>query len=428
MFRRNIGFRENPRFEHRITQRLGPLGGRQLGDGQIRGPGHERMVGGETEHKPCRPAAHLREDLRAVAVALLDLGQDAMGLSRIREGFEQGEGGGAGRSGAQAADHFHLGFEGGMLAHHSERAGGDQLNDAGADLPERAGDGHKLGLWREGARHLIAVDRPVAHDAGGGEANRAGAQGFPDDQGDLAGLGLGRIGVAALRPQHIVADRPVSDHRGDAQGVFPARQIIEIFAIGLPGAPGHAFVERCAGNVLDTLHQLDQRTLAAWPHRGEAHAAIAHDDGADAVAGRGIHLLVPGDLAVIVGVNIDPGGGDDCPVGVDDLLGGLGDARADRDDHPVLHRDVAGGRLAAGAVEDRPAANDGVVHAEAPSQCARRRDPQAPLRQSSEVTEAGATIRIYAPREADDRGRRLRHWRCAQTTPAECSSAGSGSS
>ncbi len=370
MLRRHVDLGQDARLHRRIAQGLGPLRQGQVGEGEIRGLGHERMVGAEAEDEAGRAAADLGEDPGAVAGAFLDHGEDAVRLRRIREGLEQGEGGRAAGRGAEATDHLHLGFQSGMFAHRAQRAGGDQLHHAGAGAAERPGDGHQLRLGGEGARHLVAVDRLVAHDARGGKTDRTSAQGLLDNAGHAPDLGFGGVAVTALGPQHVVANSPVGDHRGDVEGVLAARQVVEILRIGLPGAPGHAFVEGRAGDVLDALHQFDQLALTSRRHGSEADAAVAHDDGADAVAGRGVHFLVPGDLAVVVGVNVDPGRGDDGAVRVDDLPGQLGDVVAHGDDHPILHRHVAGERLAAGAVEDRPAANDGVVHREAPWLCA----------------------------------------------------------
>ena len=81
---------------------------------------------------------------------------------------------------------------------------------------------------------------------------------------------------------------------------------------GLP-APGHALGQRRAGDVLDAFHQLDQPSSWPGPNGREADAAVAHDERRDAMAGRRVERVVPGDLAVVVGVDVDEAGGDQLP-------------------------------------------------------------------------------------------------------------------
>ena len=54
--------------------------------------------------------------------------------------------------------------------------------------------------------------------------------------------------------------------------------------------------------------------------------------------------VVPADLAVVVGVHVDPAGRDDRAVGVDRLVGSFVDRAANLDDHAVAHADVTGRR------------------------------------------------------------------------------------
>ena len=58
------------------------------------------------------------------------------------------------------------------------------------------------------------------------------------------------------------------------------------------------------------------------PHRRESDAAVAGDDGGDAVAAGRLEQRVPADLAVVVGVDVDEARRDDLAGGVD-RLGGL---------------------------------------------------------------------------------------------------------
>ena len=81
--------------------------------------------------------------------------------------------------------------------------------------------------------------------------------------------------------------------------------------------PRDAFVQRGAGDVLDALHQADQPVVLVGPHRREADAAVAHHDRRHAVLARRREQRVPGDLAVVVRVDVDEAGRDEEPVGVD---------------------------------------------------------------------------------------------------------------
>ena len=78
-----------------------------------------------------------------------------------------------------------------------------------------------------------------------------------------------------------------------------------------------ALVEHDAGDVLDALHQLDEPVVVGRAHRREADAAVAGDDGGDAVPRRRDHPLAPRRLPVVVGVDVDEAGRHQQPVGVD---------------------------------------------------------------------------------------------------------------
>src|SRR4029079_7024672 len=75
--------------------------------------------------------------------------------------------------------------------------------------------------------------------------------------------------------------------------------------------------------------------------------------------------VVPRDLAVVVGVEVEEAGGDDGTVGVD-LVSSAPVDRSDLDDRVAVERDVAGERRRAGAVDDGAASNHDVEHGHAP--------------------------------------------------------------
>src|SRR5205085_11306025 len=96
------------------------------------------------------------------------------------------------------------------------------------------------------------------------------------------------------------------------------------------------------------------------PAGRKADAAIAHHGGGDAVPGRRLQPLVPGRLAVVMGMDVDEAGRDEVPAGVDLLRAATLDL-ADSCDAAVPDGDVrlTGGR--AGAIRQGAAADDEIV-------------------------------------------------------------------
>ena len=97
---------------------------------------------------------------------------------------------------------------------------------------------------------------------------------------------------------------------GNIHRVFARRQPVEIVGKALP-VPVQPFVEDDAGDLLDPFHQFDQRLAVLGLDRGEADPAIAADRSGHAVREAGVEPVVPEELAVIMGVNVDEAGGDD---------------------------------------------------------------------------------------------------------------------
>jgi hypothetical protein len=138
---------------------------------------------------------------------------------------------------------------------------------------------------------------------------------------------------------------------------------VEILRVAFP-IPGDAFGERRAGNVFDTLHQLDQPLFPAGDDRGEADAAVAGDHRRHAVATGRLQQAVPADLAVVVGVDVDEAGSDDAIRRVDRLYGttaepGIVDAATATHLHDPAVFDADIGCIAVGASSvDDGAADD----------------------------------------------------------------------
>ena len=108
-------------------------------------------------------------------------------------------------------------------------------------------------------------------------------------------------------------------------------------------------------------------------HRCESHPAVAHDHGGDAMARTRLQQIVPGGLAVVVGVDVHEAGGDDLAGGVDGAGGVAGQIVTDSHDRVAHHGHVGGPRRIAGAVHQQPAADLEVVHG---LNCRRRQRPQ----------------------------------------------------
>ena len=137
---------------------------------------------------------------------------------------------------------------------------------------------------------------------------------------------------------------------------------VEVLGERLP-LPVDALVQRGAGDVLDAFHQLDEEVVAAGPHRREPDAAVAHHHGGHAVPARRRHLGIPGDLAVVVRVHVDPARGDDEPVAVE-LLAPAPVDRAHLGDLLAVDGQVAGERRRPRAVDDRCPSHHKFVHGE----------------------------------------------------------------
>jgi hypothetical protein len=143
--------------------------------------------------------------------------------------------------------------------------------------------------------------------------------------------------------------------RADVDVETAVRKPVHVVGEAFPG-PRNAGAQHRLGNVLDALHQLDQPQMIVRPAGREADAAIAHDHGRDAILRRGRDVLAPGDLAVIMGVDVDKACGDELASGVDLVLACVGDL-ADLGDAAVLDRDIGLEQIAAAPVSNGAAAN-----------------------------------------------------------------------
>ena len=193
------------------------------------------------------------------------------------------------------------------------------------------------------------------------EAKCAGADRFlgqPTHFGDV----LRRCGLApdCAVTHHVNAQRMMRDLRGHVDRPRQPFERIEKIGEALP-IPFQAFGEHRTGNVLDPLHQIYEGIAMIWPHWGEADAAIAKQNGRDAMPRRRRQDRIPGRLPVVMSVNIDPARRDQQSVG-DDLAASWTCLTANCGDMFAIDCQVAREYFLASPVNDGAAADDDVVH------------------------------------------------------------------
>ncbi len=152
---------------------------------------------------------------------------------------------------------------------------------------------------------------------------------------------------------------------GHVQDAVVALHLVEVVTEALP-VPGHALVERRTGDVLHAFHEADEEVPLAGPDRGKAHTAVAGDHGGHAMPARWRHLWIPGDLAVVMGVDVHPSGGDQGTVGVD--LAHPGCVHVPDGHHDAsVDGDIGGAGRCSGAIGNGSSTDDQVVHDGSPS-------------------------------------------------------------
>ena len=235
-----------------------------------------------------------------------------------------------------------------------------EREDPVAGLAERLADGDELLGRGGGAGGQLAVLGPVQDGTGGGGPDGAGLHRLAHQRGHLGDLlGPSHV-VGPSLSEHVRPERSVRDQGGDVEHAVRPLDLVEILAEALP-VPGDALGQRGARDVLDTLHQLNQPVAVARAGRREPDAAVARDHRRHAVPARGRHLGIPGDLAVVVGVDVDPARGHKQALRVD-LAPGRAVDHPDFGDDGAVDGDVAVAERAARAVGDGAAPDDQVVH------------------------------------------------------------------
>jgi hypothetical protein len=202
----------------------------------------------------------------------------------------------------------------------------------------------------------------VAEGTGGGESERAGSHRLGDQHRHLVDLGGGGGGVTDGAVAHDPDPQcTVGDLGADIHRPGPRVERIEVLGERHP-VPGHALGHGDTGDVLDPFHQLHELLPSLGEHRSEPDTAVPGDDRGDAVRGRGFEQIVPGHLAVEVGVGVDETGGDHQTGGVDLACTGAVHRAAHLHQQSVADRDVTEEPGSPGAVDDGSVADDEIEH------------------------------------------------------------------
>ena len=306
------------------------------------------------QHDTDRAGHDLTDQLVAGGVGLLDVVEDLAPQPRAGFALQQRHGHRpAGRGGDAAQD--------GELVVRLVEVGND-LHPALADLPQRAADGGKLDLGGVQRGRGDAGEGLVGDGAGGGEAERAGADALGGQAGHLVAVGLGGgFTVGAALAHHIDANGGVRHLGGDVEIVLAGIERIEELRESLP-VPRQAGGQHHFGDVFHPFHQVHQDVALFRPARSEADAAIADQRCGDAVPGGGGDVVPPGDLRVVMGVHVDEAGGHELARGVDLPISpgwiAFRQIRADCHDFAIGDGDVGLVGFAAGTIDDGAAAND----------------------------------------------------------------------
>ena len=154
--------------------------------------------------------------------------------------------------------------------------------------------------------------------ARGGKAEGAGGQGLLKRARHIAKLGFARrfIVVRPALAHGRDAQRRVGHLGADIHDTGHGRQGIEIVGKTVP-TEIHACGEHGGGNVLHRLHESNEEILVPRAQRRDADAAIAEHGGGDAMPRRRREIGIPGGLAVVMGVDIDPAGEHQLPLRID---------------------------------------------------------------------------------------------------------------
>ena len=298
----------------------------------------------------------LTADRQPVAMGALDLLEQGLPAARIERYVEQGEGERPAGQFDEPSQHGELG----CTLRRRVREIVEELDHTLADAPHASGDRRQLFLAGGDGRCQGAVGRAVKQRARGRKAQRTRVEPFLDQSRHLGHVRrVGRLTVDAALAHHEDAQRRMGHLSGEVDVAVAIRQRLEIVGKTLP-VPGHALAHYQLGNVLDAFHHLHQRVAILRAAGREADAAIAHQHRRHAMSRRGREAVVPGDLAVILGVDVDEARRHRETLGVDLLAACAFDA-AHGGDPAVLNGNVGLARLGSGAIDHGAVAHHQIV-------------------------------------------------------------------
>jgi hypothetical protein len=229
---------------------------------------------------------------------------------------------------------------------------------------------HDVGHHRAAVVVALHGARAVGMEPLRRPAAAAGVHRLVEEPADLAVLGVrGQLaGLGALEAEHPDEERRDGHVREYVDGLRPAVDAVQELGVRHP-VPGEALRHRHIRDRLDARHREHRALAQLRAHRREAEAAVADDDGRDAVPPRERQVRVPEELRVVVRVQVDEPGGDDHPARVERLRGVRGLQAADPGDAAVADADVGAVALGPRAVDHQAILQDDVQlgHPESPT-------------------------------------------------------------
>ena len=272
---------EDRRSNVRLAKFDDSLVDREFGDRLVRRLTHERMAGLPSDEHAEGPAGDLRIELGPILTSLER--RLHLFLPEIRRTWhlEHGEGdrlAGLGRKTAHPFDLLHRCHE-----VESGGAGRCEFEDTSTAVAQGTTHREQFVLGGKGARHRFAIHRRVGDRARGRHAEGAGFDRLSHDRGHLFDVvGVGGFVLRASLPHDVGTDGAVRNLRADIDGPAALIEGIEVLRERLPREID-ALGEGGSGDVLHSLHQLDEPLLGAGFHRREPDATVAHDECGDAM-------------------------------------------------------------------------------------------------------------------------------------------------
>jgi hypothetical protein len=213
---------------------------------------------------------------------------------------------------------------------------------------------------REARWHGDAVLAVVLLEGGGREADGARAQRVQQNAPHLGHLGVGGRAARGIGAEDVRAQRGVAEEGAHVGHHAAALHGVQEFGIALE-VPLHAGAQGLQRHAFHVRERAQREVAVRRPAGRDGEAAVADDDGGHPERGGRRRERIPGELGVVVRVDVDDAGRQHEAAGVDATRGGAG-ILADGRDAPVLDGDGARPRGAAEAVDDGRVVDHEVMH------------------------------------------------------------------